>query len=256
VPSPPADDASACESAFDACIEDLQLAEEVRDAWLCEILEEEGLLPHRVDPERVSGHLNPGEVDTVADVVGSELLQRRSGGDVSSSSSSSSSSGSSVDSDEYAQCERVIESALGEPSSAAASAGSTVAAKRSRLANPPGKKRDPKSQPWGIWSIAPVEKHGICIGFGVVCGLHCDSDNPDAVCKRQLQLGTRMPMPQSECRIRLKSWLIAGYKIGQGRMSKSEHFAIKPRNLELVPESDLDAQAAAILAKHEEELCR
>ena len=109
-----------------------------------------------------------------------------------------------------------------------------------------GAARGERSEPWGIWKIAPVVSQGAVIGYGATCARHANAHD-DVVCKRQLLLGKKNPISEGECRCRMKAWLLEGLTIGDGPSARDEHMSIMLRAIEpLHVEADLDAMAAEI----------
>lgn len=96
------------------------------------------------------------------------------------------------------------------------------------------------------WSLAPVFSGGEQIGWGASCGRHANAGGTYRDCKRQLAYGLRNPLADSECRCKLKSWLLKGAEIGPGPNAKDLHFAYVPRHMPLEDEAVLDARAAAL----------
>lgn len=111
-------------------------------------------------------------------------------------------------------------------------------------ARPSGRQR--RAHAWGVWSVAPVMSHGHHIGWGATCGKHFN-DGEVTVCKRQLVLGD---MTESECRRRLKAWLLAGVDIPPGPTARFRHFEIMPRMIDPLPsEASLDKSAGMLAAR-------
>ncbi|CAK0797216.1 unnamed protein product, partial [Prorocentrum cordatum] len=113
-----------------------------------------------------------------------------------------------------------------------------------------GDARAAASEPWGIWSIAPVRPGGVQVGWGVTCGKH-HNVGEDMVCKRRVDYGAKDPMSDSEIRRRLKQWLILGCAIDDDQDdARAQHMAIMPKEIYPLPlEEDLDETARFIAAK-------
>ena len=72
--------------------------------------------------------------------------------------------------------------------------------------------------------------HGSQIGWGATCGKHANEGESKSACKRQLTYGARRPLSDSECRVRLKTWLLAGVPIEEGPYARELHFAVPVRD--------------------------
>jgi hypothetical protein len=116
------------------------------------------------------------------------------------------------------------------------------------VAAPPRGARQTRSVPWGPWTIAPVHSNGSQIGWGAQCGFHTNEHEPNVECKRQLTYGKSSPLSDAECRCRVKQWLLDGWGIPQGDFARKAHMKPALRSYPPAVESDLDKQAAAILA--------
>jgi hypothetical protein len=66
-----------------------------------------------------------------------------------------------------------------------------------------------QGESWGPFSIAPVYKKDVHVGWGATCGMHLDAGNM-LECKRQLTLGENS---DAECVSKLKEWLLNGAPI-------------------------------------------
>lgn len=100
-----------------------------------------------------------------------------------------------------------------------------------------------RATPWGApdfdFKLAAVYSKGVQIGWGATCALHTNADDVPGVspaCKKQLVYGAE-GLSDSECRVRLKLWLLAGLSIdldsGSGR---KDHVALNARTM--VDETD------------------
>ena len=68
--------------------------------------------------------------------------------------------------------------------------------------------RQRRGESWGVFYLAPIYTQGVRTGYGAICGLHQNSDDvPGTSCRKALTTGD---LPEEECRVRLKRWLMAG----------------------------------------------
>ena len=68
--------------------------------------------------------------------------------------------------------------------------------------------RQRRGESWGAFYLAPIYTQGVRTGYGAICGLHQNSDDvPGTSCRKALTTGD---LPEEECRVRLKRWLMAG----------------------------------------------
>ena len=89
------------------------------------------------------------------------------------------------------------------------------------------------------------------VGYGVTCGCHLNKyDSPNTECKRQLFLG-KEPMTETECRARLKAWLLLGADIPMGPDSREQHMQIMPRGISPLEEEAVYDRRAAAFAEHD-----
>ncbi len=96
--------------------------------------------------------------------------------------------------------------------------------------------------------MAPVYRHGECIGWGATCGRHRDG-LARLQCKKQLAFSG---FSAEELKGKLKKWLLAGLDIDRdGAHSRTTHMLVNPRDLLLEADEDLDALLVARLAAGE-----
>ena len=98
---------------------------------------------------------------------------------------------------------------------------------------------------WHGWQLAPLSVGG----WGAMCKCHINSwDSEGTVCKKQVTSGTGpQALSDQECRVRVKQWLLEGLRIDSSRPdARDRHvFGVKPRELPLMSESEVDELAAS-----------
>lgn len=131
-------------------------------------------------------------------------------------------------------------------SAASSSAGPMAAAPPPPLAPaPPARARQRREEQFGPWTIAPIVSHEVQVGWGATCKGHVN--HGDAVaCKKQLIYGSVVPLPDAECKRRVKAWLLAGVGIpfdNPDGNARGLHLAVAPRDLPLVSDAEMQRLA-------------
>jgi hypothetical protein len=93
--------------------------------------------------------------------------------------------------------------------------------------------RGSRGDPGGPFSVAPIVRHGVQIGWGGTCGVHVNTtDARGAQCKIQLTYGIgSSPIPDAECRQRMKAWLLAGLDVDvDDPRARTQHVSNKRGN--------------------------
>ena len=111
---------------------------------------------------------------------------------------------------------------------------------------PPAEPRSSNKLQFGPFTVSRVKSEGMWIAWGANCNRHINEAFPNVRCKRQLTFGSRMP--ESEARVRMKQWLLAGWTIKPGPCAKDEHFNVCPLSFDVLEdEAELDRRAASLV---------
>lgn len=123
-------------------------------------------------------------------------------------------------------------------------------------AQPPPEAAHPRAAPgeriesiFGGHAISEVNRWGLRVGWGVVCGLHYNRfDAPHTTCKRQMILGSgQNAIDDDTCKRLLKAWIVEGYSISDDHAdSRTQHKLVNARQLDLQSDADLEARLAEV----------